>query len=290
MTAIESCQSSSVTSWVCGPTRLIPALLTTMSRRPKSRTTASKVSSTCWRSATSAGYALASTPELPSSSAAVFAELGSTSSTAMPAPAAASSCAIGLEPELARLDDRPRRDRDERIRGEVRLAHRVRREGEQHLARSARVPGDGEADADAGDAHGVPPFDGGEDGEAVLAPAADVRGLARGLGEPAERPDEVVRRRELRHGRVADRRPRRPELVLPPRVLRQQALADERPEQVISGRQRELERCGYLLRRAALLLLAEMDEDARRARDRPDDRHSAATSRSSATMRSTDGN
>ena len=40
MTAIESCQSSSVTSCVCGPTRLMPALLTTMSRRPKSRTTA----------------------------------------------------------------------------------------------------------------------------------------------------------------------------------------------------------------------------------------------------------
>ena len=40
MTAIESCQSSSVTSWVWGPTRLMPALLTTMSSRPRSATTA----------------------------------------------------------------------------------------------------------------------------------------------------------------------------------------------------------------------------------------------------------
>ena len=38
MTAIESAQSSSVTSCVCGPMRLMPALLTTMSSRPRSAT------------------------------------------------------------------------------------------------------------------------------------------------------------------------------------------------------------------------------------------------------------
>ena len=38
ITAIDSVQSSSDTSWVCGPMRLMPALLTTTSSRPRSDT------------------------------------------------------------------------------------------------------------------------------------------------------------------------------------------------------------------------------------------------------------
>ena len=53
MTAIESCQSSSVTSCVCGPTREMPALLTRMSSRRSRRRTAANDASTCSLSLTS---------------------------------------------------------------------------------------------------------------------------------------------------------------------------------------------------------------------------------------------
>jgi hypothetical protein len=52
---VESCQSSSVASCVWGPTRLMPALLTTMSSQPKSFATASNAASTCALCATSVG-------------------------------------------------------------------------------------------------------------------------------------------------------------------------------------------------------------------------------------------
>src|SRR5439155_11665386 len=131
--------------------------------------------------------------------------------------------------------------------------------------------------------------DGCKHGEAVLAPAADIRRLARDLRQLAEWADEVVRRGELPHVGLADGGERRAELILPPGVLGQQPLADERPEQVVRRRQRKVEGGGDLLRRAALLLLAEMDEDARRPGDRADDGHSVTRSRSSPTIRSTDG-
>src|ERR1700716_2872863 len=146
-----------------------------------------------------------------------------------------------------------------------------------------------EPDVDAGDAHRVPALDEGQDREAVLTPAPDIRRLARCLRKLAEGADEVIGRSELPHIRVGDGSERRAELVLPAGVLRQEALADERPEEVIRRRQSEAQGSGDLLRRAALLLLAEMDEDARRAGDRPDDSHSVAMSRSAPTMRSTEG-
>ena len=86
MTAIESCQSSSVTSCVCGPTRLMPALLTTMSTRPKSRATASKVASTSAPSRHVRRVRARLHPDPASSAAAWSAEAGSISATAIAAP------------------------------------------------------------------------------------------------------------------------------------------------------------------------------------------------------------
>src|SRR6266566_5744654 len=195
---------------------------------------------------------------------------------------------LELEPELARLDDRSRGDGDERILEQIRLPQRVRREREQHLSRGTCVAVTDEADVHTGDPHRVSTLDESQHRESVLTPASDVGRLARCIRELAEGADEVVRRSELTHVRVGDRGKRRAELV-PAGVLRQQALADERPEQVVGRRKSEAEGGGDLLRRAALLLLPEMDEDARRAGDRPDDCHSVAASRSAPTMRSAEG-
>ena len=107
MTAIESCQSSSVTSCVWGPTRLIPALLTTMSSRPKSRATARRRRPPGCSAPRRSGRPATRRPSVASSSAATRPVSPSISSTATDAPASASSWAMPRpRPVPAAGDDR----------------------------------------------------------------------------------------------------------------------------------------------------------------------------------------
>ena len=174
--------------------------------------------------------------------------------------------------QVAAVDERARGPAHQRVRGEVRVARRLRELGEQHLAGRSGVGVGRRAGADVGDGDGVAAADDGQQLHAAVAPRGDVDRLARLVRQAAHDRREGLLRDGLPVEAAAQRRGVQAQAQAPPLAADQEALADEGVHEVVGRRQPQALAVGHLAHRQPAVLARDVDEDREGARDRLDAR------------------